>query len=116
MDVKKQYESGFALMEVVVALAVLSIIIFVFVSLFSLSYSGVMSAGYNSEALYEAQQKMEHAILDTTYSGEKDGEVERTTKVIDNITGQELTVNIDYLDGNGNARTVSLTTFVTDGM
>ncbi len=116
MGKRKQHENGFALVEVLIALIILLIIVFAFVSLFSFSFSGVMSAGYSSDALYEAQQKMENALLDTTYLGDNAGEVVRTPNTINGIYGQELTVNIDYLDGNGNVRTVSLTTFLPDNM
>lgn len=114
---------GFALVEILVALTVLTITIASFSILFSHSYSGIFSAGYKSNSQYISQDKMENGLLDPSSCTAEEG----FTVSTDNLTidfpglseqtvipGKNIILDEDYTDGNSNARTVIVTSFVPD--
>lgn len=59
-------EGGFSLIEILIALVILSITIFAFTGLFTDSYSRIFSAGRKSQAIYKAQKDMESKIRSGT--------------------------------------------------
>ncbi|KUO50588.1 MAG: hypothetical protein APF76_08040 [Desulfitibacter sp. BRH_c19] len=61
---KAFHQDGFTLIEVLVALTILTIIIVSFTTLFTSSYIHIMSAGNKSKANYEVQKDMESKIAD----------------------------------------------------
>ncbi|KJS14202.1 MAG: hypothetical protein VR67_01670 [Peptococcaceae bacterium BRH_c8a] len=68
--VAKNYK-GFALVEILVALTVLSITVIAFTGLLTHSFSGIFEAGKKSDALYTAQDNMENKIAKKDGSGQK---------------------------------------------
>lgn len=94
-------ESGFALTEVLVALAILVIIIFAFTTLFTSSFQGIFRAGRKSEALFDTQEKIDQFIAEGGSSGantitiefnnlviEPDGEVKVIPYNYENFSGE----------------------------
>ncbi|MBS4007794.1 MAG: prepilin-type N-terminal cleavage/methylation domain-containing protein [Clostridium sp.] len=55
-------EGGFSLVELLIALAVLSIAIFALTGLFTGSYSNIFAAGRKSQAIFRAQEAMESRL------------------------------------------------------
>lgn len=53
---------GFTLVEVLVCMAILSIIIISFTAAFSTSFTGILKNGENLESLYEKQKNIEYSI------------------------------------------------------
>jgi len=94
-------ESGFALVEVLVALVILVIIIFAFTTLFTSSFQGIFRAGNKSEALFESQEEIDQFIAEGGSSGvdtitiefsnlviEPEGEVKVITYNYENFSGE----------------------------
>ncbi len=94
-SVKK--EEGFTLVEVLVAVSILTIIIFAFTTLFTTSFTGIFGAGRKSEALFKAQEEMDNAIAQGL-----DESLEEKTLVINfdlktfSIRGREKHINYEY--------------------
>lgn len=63
MDLMKN-KAGFTLVEVIVSVAILSIIIFAFSILFTTSFTGIFNAGRKSEALFKVQEEMDKRIAE----------------------------------------------------
>lgn len=111
----KKDEKGFSLLEVLVAMIVLSLVILSFSGLFSGGYKAISDGGNKSEALFSAQQFMEYAIL----NGDDYSQVTVTTGNLlqfnfpgtdpFDISGNIIIVTEDYHGGN---KPISLTTFV----
>ena len=59
-----QQDRGFTLVEVLVALTILTIIVISFTTLFTSSYVNIISAGNKSQATYNVQKEMEERIAD----------------------------------------------------
>jgi prepilin-type N-terminal cleavage/methylation domain-containing protein len=89
--------TGFTLVEVMVAFAILAIMIFAIINIFNLSYSGIFRAGRKSEALFYAQENMDNSIAGGIESGS-----ELTTHVIVfggesiTVTGEEKEIDYNY--------------------
>ncbi|MEW6540171.1 MAG: prepilin-type N-terminal cleavage/methylation domain-containing protein [Bacillota bacterium] len=109
---------GFTLIEVLVALSILSIIIASFTLLFGAGFSGIFAGGHRSKAQYTAQEGMETVLSGHEYSQEH---VDITTEPADfslvfpgeitnTITVPGTGITVRYDDGE---RTVSLVTFVS---
>ena len=121
MWTKTLNHKGIMLVEVLMAMAILFIIIFSFSELFTLSYSGIYNAGYKSEGLFKAQQKMENALADISYV-DPEGEVTRTSNRSITITslnsgsltlyGTEINVIKGYTESNGLVRNITLSYFI----
>jgi type IV pilus modification protein PilV len=117
-------EEGFSLIELLIAILVLSVTVTGFAGLFTLSYQGVYSAGYQSEAQHVAREAMENMIADITFA-HPDATVTRvvTSKAMAmsfsgyggvSVPGQEIVVTVQYTDGAGRARTQVFRSFVPD--
>lgn len=63
---------GFTIVEIIVALAIITIVVIASVSLFSHSIFGIYTAGHISEELFDAQGEMEEAILTNIVSEEEE--------------------------------------------
>lgn len=57
---------GFTIVEILVALSILSLVIFSFSPLISNSFSNIFTAGRKSNALYQAQKQMENKFAQGT--------------------------------------------------
>ena len=116
-------QKGMMLVEVLMAMLILAIIIFSFSRLFTSSYAGIYNAGYKSEALFKAQQKMENAINDTSFV---DPEVTYTPNHSITITsstphywsetfyGTKIEVSEPYTTNAGIEKRVSISCFKPD--
>lgn len=80
---------GFTLVEILVALSILSIIIFSFAPLISSSFSNIYTAGRKSDALYQAQEQMENKLVEEIT---EDKELTELTITFQEIS-EEITVN-----------------------
>ncbi len=99
-------EEGFTLTEIMVALAVLTIIIFAFTTLFTSSFSGIFRAGRKSASLYAAQKEMDHKIAQGT--DVSPGEEQEMTPTIifdqitiDDVSGERLEILYEYEERSG---------------
>lgn len=93
-------QKGFSLTEVLVALSILTIIIFAYTELFSSSFSGIFTAGNKSKNLFQAQGTIDEKIGNNTEG-----------------TGQSLKLKISTTEFTVWGRTLNvapLTTFITD--
>ncbi len=109
--------SGFSLIEVVVAMAVLIIVVIGFSALFTNSFLTVFSAGHKSEAQFTAQDKTENALMGYIDTGATESNYDFTlnfegTNI--SVPGKEIMVNVDYVDSYGNNLTTTVTTFRSD--
>jgi len=77
-------KAGFTLVEIIVSVAILSIIIFAFSILFTTSFSGIFSAGRKSEALFKVQEEMDKKIA------------EGLSNNFDSSNPDQLTIEFDY--------------------
>jgi len=93
-------EEGFSLVEVLVALAVLTIIIFAFTTLFTSSFSGIFRAGRKSASLYEAQAALDHVIEQGTASTAAEVTILFGSIAV-NVKGEEVTEEYQYEDRTG---------------
>jgi len=55
-------QEGFTLVEIIVALTILMIFLFSFMTLFTTSITGIFGAGEKTSALFTAQKDMDNAI------------------------------------------------------
>lgn len=67
---KKFLSSGVTLIEIIVAIAILSILFISFLLLFTESFANIFSAGNKSEALFTVQSKLENKIDEPSPQGE----------------------------------------------
>ena len=93
-------EKGFSLIEVLVALAILMISIFAFTTLFTTSFQGIFRAGHKSEAMFEAQEKIDQAIAAGTNSGADNISIVFNDLTI-NLSGEEFEIDYPYDDYSG---------------
>ena len=66
-DVNKQ--DGFTILEIIIAIAVLMIFLFAFMTLSTSSIGGIFGAGEKSSALFDAQRRVDREIDDGPASG-----------------------------------------------
>ncbi|KAB2951655.1 prepilin-type N-terminal cleavage/methylation domain-containing protein [Heliorestis acidaminivorans] len=59
---------GLTLVELLVALAILSIIVVAYLSLFTISYQGIFHSGHKSNALFEGQEVIDKIIRNPNYT------------------------------------------------
>ncbi|GEM_PF-2689314 len=124
-------ENGFTLMEVLVAVTILSIVTAAFVTLFSSSFQGIYSMGHRTEAMLKVQKHMEIVLEIAKQSSDYadfDGQVEvmtlpegmeitRSPKTMamqgptDDIPGASVTIVYEYSDTLGKTAAVSMTSF-----
>ena len=63
-------KKGMTLIEIIIAIAILSIIAMYFLSTFVFGFKGIMNSGKNTKAAYIAQQGMENKIVDISSTPE----------------------------------------------
>ncbi len=117
-------EKGLSLIEMMIALLVLSVVVTGFAGLFTQSFQNVYSAGYKNEAQHVAQVAMENLQADLSYSHAETtvSEAVSSGTLVMNFTGfgtvtvpgQEVLVSVQYTDGGGNARTQVFKSFSPD--
>lgn len=98
-DFKKQ--EGFTILEIILAIAVLMIFLFAFMTLSTSSIGGIFGAGEKSSALFDAQKRVDREIDDGI-----DGTLDPVSHTIDfdglapfNIDTQKIEIPYDY-DGH----------------
>jgi type IV pilus modification protein PilV len=115
-------QKGFSLIEIMIAILVLSLVVTAFAALFTHSYQDIYSAGFKSEAQFVAQEVMESLIADIDFN-HPDANVSTTTSLsIDfpgyggsvAVQGKIVTVTVEYTDGQGNLRTQTFKSFIPD--
>lgn len=92
---------GFSLVELLVALAVLSIILIPFLHLLIVNYTNIVAAGNKSQALFSVQNELENALDTSSVSG-----VSRPVAIVFpgivpiHIGGRMITIYDNYHRGN----------------
>ena len=118
-------EKGFTLMEVLVAMFILSIAFLVFANIFANQFTNITVVGKKNEALYHTQEKIEH-LHATATNLEKEIENESDIVLyplhelkIDFPNGVEVTsigsmleVSMDYQNSDNQAGLLSIKTWV----
>lgn len=99
-------EKGFTLIEIIISLAILGMIVISFTTAFTSSFSGIFSSGKKSQALHEAQTKIDRKINSVT-TGRDILKIKFLGVPEITIQGKKEIVNVEYND-----RSVSLTTFI----
>lgn len=117
-------DKGLSLVEMLIAMMVLSVIVTGFAGLFTQSFQGIYSAGYKGEAQHVAQEAMENKLADLSYShaGEKVTETVNAGNMVMNfsgygtitVPGRHVTVAVEYTDGGGNEKTQVFKSFKPD--
>lgn len=109
---KINYESGFTLVEIVVALAVLMILLVPFTFLFTSSFTNIFAAGNKNQALYDVQKELENEINSSSAVGIDILQIDFPT-VIQSIRvgGKIITIEKEYSRGT-NKENVELKAFV----
>lgn len=106
-------ESGLTLIEIVVALAILTLILVPFTLLLTSSYVNIFAAGYKNQALYTLQTELENEVSNPSGQGET-----HTLEIVFpgvmqpiRITGNIVTIDESYHRGD-NEETAMLKVFV----
>ena len=102
---------GFSMVEIIVAMAILSLVAVSLVTLFSFSATEIFHAGEKSEKIFEAQGEVDNLIEsggDPSYFEEKNVVVE--------ISGEDVEIpgNILEIEYKYNERTGHITYFLPD--
>lgn len=99
-------EKGFTLIEVLIAMSILTIIITAYMGLFTNSYVSIFSTGRKSEAIYTAQEK----IADSDYTAVDNNplSIEFGSKTI-TINGETVVSDEEY-----DNKKVMITMFIPD--
>lgn len=118
---KYSNQKGLTLVEVIVTLAIISIIASSFLTLFTTGFKGIFTAGNRSKAMYAAQKTMESIIAqgvsnNNTYDITQDGFTIKVT-VIDHtlqiqspstsVNGKQIHIEVPYRGG-----TAKVTSFI----
>lgn len=106
-------KKGFTLVELIVSVAILSIIATTFLMMFSNGFIGIVGAGKKSINHYTAQNQIESNISDATYSSSNIATASSSITLTFassnyNVSGRKIDVTYGY--GNN---TKKLTTFTT---
>ena len=101
-------QSGFTLMEILVAVVILGILAASFSSFFGVSLSSISGAGNRHYALVEAQDLLERALADPTM--DSDG-IYRQPETQHGVSGELITAKVIWQDGFGVNRELKLSVF-----
>ncbi len=96
MKSKLKNETGFTLVEVLIAIVILLVIVISFTTLFTSSYRGITSSGDRSETLFQIQQTIERDLQDGSAGSKGNVDI-----VFNNVTipGEHKTFNQATSDG-----------------
>ena len=97
MLINFKQESGFTLVEVLIAIVILLIIVISFTTLFTSSFSGIASSGHRSETLFEIQQNIESDIHGGSAGSQGNLDIEFNNDVT--IPGEHKTFTRTTSDG-----------------
>lgn len=110
---------GQTLTEVIVAMAILTIIVASFTALFSNSYTGIFSAGYSSKSTYLAQESMDKVIAAGSALGVQDAtespldlNITFPGRPNESVSGNKIDVSKPYYINNNVTGTVTVTVFM----
>lgn len=101
---KNQY--GFTLTEILVAVMILGVLAVSFSSFFGFSVGSIVGAGRRQDALVEAQNLLERALVDDDFSG-----VDRQPATQNGIEGELITATVIWRDGMSGNRELKLSVF-----
>lgn len=110
------------MVEIMVSLALLSLVLIGFSLLFTHSNVVIFSTGEKNTALYQAQRYLENRIAVSDYAQDEITNKPKTlsikfsagTERTITISGEESRVDVNYLSGNKVQKTISLTTFLPE--
>ena len=103
-------EHGFTLIEVIVALAIITAVIIAVTPLITSSYSGIFTSGYRSKAQFSGQQDIENAIANPGSAADSNLVIPFSTPI--SVAGNYIAIDETFTDSNGTSRTVTLNVFV----
>ena len=95
-------KKGFTIVEVLVAMALLSLAAVAFIALMSFSVSSIFLAGEKSEKIFDAQGEIESEISAQLPSGDDEVKINFPDEVADDltITGEKLEITYEYNGGS----------------
>jgi len=94
-------KKGFTIVEVLVAMALLSLAAVAFIALMSFSVSSIFLAGEKSEKIFDAQGEIESEISAQTPSGDDEVKINFPGAADDlTITGEKLEITYEYNGGS----------------
>jgi len=97
-------KKGFTIVEVLVAMALLSLAAVAFIALMSFSVSSIFLAGEKSEKIFDAQGEIESEISAQMPSGDDEVKINFTGAFTDaddlTITGEKLEITYEYNGGS----------------
>ncbi len=99
---------GFTIVEVLIAMSLLSIVAIAFITMMTFSVSSILVAGEKSEQMFEAKGEIEKKISAQTPSGYDQVNIHFPNEVNDlTIKGEKLEINYEY-DGKAGSITYFL--------
>lgn len=110
---KKSLSSGVTLIEIIIALALLSVILIAFLLLFTESFTNIFSAGNKSEALFTIQRELENKLNEPLPQGEAHmlEIIFPTVSQPIRVDGKIVTINEPYYRGD-NTKNLELKVFI----
>lgn len=94
-------KKGFTIVEVLVAMALLSLAAVAFIALMSFSVSSIFLAGEKSEKIFDAQGEIESEISAQLPSGDDEVKINFPDSADDlTITGEKLEITYEYNGGS----------------
>lgn len=109
---KKTHDTGLTLVEVIVALAVLTIVLIPFLNLLIGSSVNIFAAGNKNQALYDAQKELENEIKTSSGQGQTHSlQINFPGVAQMQVDGKIITINENYLRGN-NTEVTELKAFI----
>ncbi len=105
MKKKTRLRKGMTLIELIIAMAILSIIVIAFLNMFTVGFTGIINASKHTEVGYEAQKDMENSILTDPSTGIISIEIEFSGGTTIESIGKVLEEEVNNGNQNINVKT-----------
>ena len=121
MQGQRRTEQGFTVVELMIAIIVLSIIVVAYLPMFTNSIASIYTAGHRSEARFQAQQIVERVLGDLNEEPSFSS-VEVEDFLLDfadrgipvEVSAREIDVPVEYTTARGDTRSVNIWTLVLE--